>query len=204
MKIAIIGVGNMGGAFAQALAGTGAKVLLGARDGAKAAQLAKDTGATVLTPNEAAAQADVVILALYFAQAQEFLAQAGDLTGKVLVDISNPITADFKDLVVGHTSSAAEELQALVPAAHVVKAFNTLFASLIAPAVRAGKTVQTFVAGDDASAVAQVSEVAKLIGLTPVIAGPLRNARFIEPTGMLNIQLGAFQGLGPLVAPVWA
>ncbi len=204
MKIAIIGAGNMGSAFARAFAGTGANVLLGARDGAKAAGLAQDTGATVLTPNEAAAQADMVILALYYAQAQAFLAQAGDLSGKVLVDISNPITADFKDLVVGHTSSAAEELQALVPAAHVVKAFNTLFAGLIAPAARAGKTVQTFVAGDDASAVAQVSELAKLIGLTPVASGPLRNARFIEPTGMLNIQLGAFQGLGTSVAPVWA
>ncbi|MEC9197773.1 MAG: NAD(P)-binding domain-containing protein [Pseudomonadota bacterium] len=204
MKIAIIGAGNMGSAFARALAGTGATVLLGARDGAKAAGLAQDTGATVLTPNEAAAQADVVILALYYAQAQAFLAQVGDLSGKVLVDISNPITADFKDLVVGHTSSAAEELQAQVPAARVVKAFNTLFAGLIGPAARAGKTVQTFVAGDDAHAVAQVSEIAKLIGLTPVAAGPLRNARFIEPTGMLNIQLGAFQGLGTSVAPVWA
>ena len=204
MKIAIIGVGNMGSAFARALAGTGVTVLLAARDPAKAAGLAQDSGATILHPNEAAAQADVVILALYFAQAQEFLAQAGGLRGKVLVDISNPITADFKDLVVGHTSSAAEELQALVPAAHVVKAFNTLFAGLIDPAARAGKDTQTFVAGDDADAVAQVCEVAKLIGLTPIKAGPLRNARFIEPTGMLNIQLGAFQGLGTSVAPVWA
>lgn len=100
------------------------------------------------------------------------MAQAGDLTGKVLVDISNPITADFKDLVVGHTSSAAEELQALVPAAHVVKAINTLFADLIDSAARAGKDTQTFVAGDEANAVAQVCETAKLIGLTPVAASP--------------------------------
>lgn len=203
MKIAIIGAGKMGSAFAQALAGTEAEVLLGVRAAAKASALASETGATVLTPNEAAAQADVVILALFYSAAQEFLAQAGDLTGKVLVDISNPITPDFTDLVVGHTSSAAEELQALAPTAHVVKAFNTLFAGLIAPAARTGRAVQTYVAGDNAGAVARVSEVAKLIGLTPVVAGPLRNARFIEPTGMLNIQLGVFQGLGTLVAPAW-
>lgn len=204
MKISIIGAGNMGGAFARALAGTEAEVLLGVRTAANAAALASETGATVLPPNEAAEQADVVILALFYSAAQEFLSQAGDLTGKVLVDISNPITPDFTDLVVGHTSSAAEELQALVPTAHVVKAFNTLFAGLIAPTARTGRAVQTYVAGDDADAVARVSEMAKLIGLKPVASGPLRNARFIEPTGMLNIQLGVFQGLGTLVAPAWA
>ncbi|PRY85034.1 NADPH-dependent F420 reductase [Donghicola tyrosinivorans] len=203
MKIAIIGVGNLGGAFTRALAGTGVQVVLGARDAAKVAALAAETGADVLSPNEAAAQADVVILALYYAQAQAFLAQAGDLSGKVLVDISNPITEDFQRIVVGHTTSAAEELQALAPTAHVVKAFNTLFAGLISPEARKGKNVQTFVAANDADVVAQVGQVARLIGLTPVTAGPLRNARFIEPTGMLNIQLGAFQGPGTSVAPAW-
>lgn len=137
MTIAIIGTGNMGSAFARALAGRGAEVLLGARDASKAAAL------------------------------------------------------------------AAEELQTLAPKAHVVKAFNTIFAGLIAPAERANKPVQTFVAGDDTGAVSRVTEIAKKMGLKPVKAGSLRNARFIEPTGMLNIQLGAFQVLGTAVAPEW-
>ena len=203
MKIAIIGAGNMGSAFARALSGTGADLLLGVRTPSKAEALASETGAAVLPPNEAAAKADVVILALYYAQSQAFLAQAGDLTGKVLVDISNPITEDFKDLVVGHSSSAAEELQALFPNARVVKAFNTLFAGLLSPSARAGRAIQTFIAGDDTSAISQVAEIATQMGLKPITAGPLRNARFIEPTGMLNIQLGAFQGLGTSVASEW-
>jgi predicted dinucleotide-binding enzyme len=105
--------------------------------------------------------------------------------------------------VIGHSTSAAEELQKLAPTARVVKAFNTIFAQLLAPESRTGKTLQVFVAGDDAAAKAVASELAKSIGFEPVESGPLSNSRFIEPIGEMNIHFGYFLGKGPVVAPAW-
>lgn len=81
-----------------------------------------------------------MILALPFGAAVEAIKQAEDLTGKVLVDISNPISPDYKELVIGHTTSAAEEIQKLAPQAYAVKAFNTIFAQLLAPEARQARS----------------------------------------------------------------
>lgn len=151
----------------------------------------------------AAKLADIVVLALPFGAAADAIRQAEGLAGKVVVDISNPISADFKELVIGHTTSAAEEIQKLAPQAQVVKAFNTIFAQLLAPEARQYVRLQVFVAGDDAVAKAAVAELAKSLGFEPVEAGPLSNSRFIEPIGEMNIQFGYFLGRGPSVAPAW-
>ena len=80
------------------------------------------------------------------------LKTAGDLSGKVLIDSSNPITADFKALKIGRTTSAAGEIQKLAPKAVVVKGLNTIFSQLLPRDARTGQTLQVFVAGDvDAS-----------------------------------------------------
>ncbi|MEZ2223085.1 NADPH-dependent F420 reductase [Rhizobium sp. RCC_161_2] len=205
MKIAIIGTGNMGAGLARALAGAGYDLVIGHRDPAKAAELAAELGANVEGGGIAAAVklADVVILALPYDAIAEALKAAGDLTGKVLVDISNPITADYRGLLIGHSTSAAEEIQALAPTATVVKAFNTIFATLLPIEARNGKTLQVFVAGNDEAAKETVSNIAKAIGFEPVNAGDLTNARFIEPIGEMNIHFGFFLGKGPSVAPAW-
>jgi len=205
MKVAIIGTGNMGAGLATALASAGHEVAIGARDLSKSAALAGKIGRGAVGGGIAAAAqlADVVILALPFGAAADTIAQAGDLSGKVLIDIANPISADYKELVIGHSTSAAEELQKLAPTARVVKAFNTIFAQLLAPESRTGKTLQVFVAGDDAAAKAVASELAKSIGFEPVESGPLSNSRFIEPIGEMNIHFGYFLGKGPVVAPAW-
>ena len=122
----------------------------------------------------------------------------GVLEGKAIVDISNPITPDFRDLVVGHTTSAAEEIQALAAGAKVVKAFNTIFAKLLPAEARKGKRLQTLVAADDAGAKAAVSKLAEAIGFEPVDAGPLSNARYLEPIGEMNIHFAFFLGWGPV------
>lgn len=205
MNVAVIGTGNMGAGLASALASAGHEVSIGARDLVKAAALADKIGHGAVGGGIAAAAklADVVILALPFGAAADAIKQTEGLVGKVLVDISNPISPDYKELTIGHTTSAAEEIQKLAPQARVVKAFNTIFAQLLAPESRAGKTLQVFVAGDDAAAKTTVSELAKSIGFEAVEAGPLSNSRFIEPIGEMNIHFGYFLGKGPSVAPAW-
>ena len=206
MKVAVIGTGNIGAAYARALAEAKYEVVVGDRDPAKAAALAQEIGARAEGGGTVAAfkLADLVILALPYQATAGVLAGAGDLTGKVLVDVSNPISEDFKDLVVGLTTSAAEQTQAAAPTAHVVKAFNTIFAGLVPAQAREGRKLQVFVAGDDASATARVRELAQALGFVTVDAGPLRNSRFLEPVGMMNIQFGFFLGAGPSTAPLWS
>ena len=205
MYIAILGTGHMGAGLAALLASADYDVAIGARDPAKAAALAAEIGRKAVGGGVAAAVklADVVILALPYGAVGDALKAAGDLNGKVLIDISNPITADFKGLEIGHTTSAAEEIQKRAPNAIVVKAFNTIFAQLLPREARNAKTLQVFVAGDDAPAKKQVSLLAESIGFEPVDAGPLSNSRFIEPIGEMNIHFGYFLGKGPVVAPAW-
>lgn len=205
MNVAIIGTGNMGAGIARLLASKGLKVAIGSRDPAKAAKLAEEIGAGAQGGGIAAAAklADVVILAVNYPVVAETIRVAGDLSGKVLVDISNPITADYKALTIGHTTSAAEEIQKLAPEAKVVKAFNTIFSQLLPAEARTGRAVQVFVAGDDDSAKAAVSKIVAKGGFEPVDSGPLSNARYLEPVGEINIHFGFFLGWGASAAPAW-
>jgi NADPH-dependent F420 reductase len=205
MNVAIIGTGNMGTGLASVLASANHEVAIGARDPAKAVALAEKIGHKAVGVGIAAAvkRADIVILALPYGAVGDALQAAGDLSGKVLIDITNPITADFRALEIGHTTSAAEEIQKCAPNAVVVKAFNTIFAPLLPREARTGKTLQVFVASDDAAAKARVSTLAQAIGFEPVDAGPLSNSRFLEPIGEMNIHFGFFLGKGPVVAPAW-
>mgnify|MGYP000942051769 CR=1 FL=1 len=205
MKVSIIGTGNMGTGLASALANAGHQVSIGARDLVKAAALADSIGKGVIGGGIGASVklADVVILAVPFGAMADAFDQAGDLNGKVIIDISNPITADYKELLIGHTTSAAEEIQKFAAHAPVVKAFNTIFAGLLSPDARQGKTLQVFIASNDETAKATVSELAKSISFEAVDAGPLSNSRFLEPIGEMNIHFGFFLGQGPVVAPAW-
>lgn len=205
MTIAVIGTGNMAAGLARALVGTGAEVLIGARDAAKADALASQLQGKARVADMATAvrSANTVLLALPYAAIAETLHGLAGLEGKVLVDISNPVTADFQGLQLGTTTSAAEAVQAAAPGAHVVKAFNTIFAQLLAPEARQGKTLQVFIAGDSADAKTRVQQLAASLGFDPVDAGPLRNSRFLEPVGAMNIHFGYFLGWGPAAAPSW-
>lgn len=204
MKIAVIGTGNMGVALARAIAKAHDELIIGARDADKAIALAQSIGSQIEAGSISAAikAADMVFLALPF-EANLAVVQNVDVGRKILVDVSNPITADFTDLVVGHTTSAAEELQMRAPAARVVKAFNTLFSALLPSEARNGTSLQAFLASDDAEAKRAVETVVKAMDFEPVDAGPLRNSRFLEPMGEMNIHFGFFLGWGTVAAPVW-
>ncbi len=205
MNIAVIGAGNMGTGLARLFTSSGHQVFIGARQPEKAAALTAEIGSQVQGGGIVAAVklADIVILALPYGAAAEALKEAGDISGKVIVDISNPLKPDFSGLTIGHTTSAAEEIQAIVGKAVVVKAFNTVFAQLLSREARAARPLQVFVAADDAAAKAKVTELAVSAGFEPVDAGPLGNARCLEPIGMMNIAFGYFLGRGPTVAPAW-
>ena len=132
------------------------------------------------------------------------LQSAGDLKGKVIVDVTNPLTADYMGLTIGHSTSAAEEIQKAFPGAKVVKAFNTVFAQVIAGGPElAEATVPVYFAGDDAAAKESVKSLIQSMGFAPVDAGGLRNARYLEPLAGLNIYFGYGAGRGTAIAPAW-
>ena len=144
-----------------------------------------------------------MILATPYGAAVDVAGRA-DFSGKLVIDVSNPVNEDFSGLQVGRDSSAAEEIAALLPGASVVKAFNTIFAQHYGTGLKIGsKPLQTFVAADDGSVRERVMSLASEIGLVPVDAGPLRNARYLEPLGFMNIQFGYVLGQGAEIAPQW-
>jgi 8-hydroxy-5-deazaflavin:NADPH oxidoreductase len=203
MKIAIIGAGNVGRALATSLTRAGHDVTITAAHPEHAVEAAGQTGATAGTSNAAAAAgAQVVVLAV---PAQALGQIAGDLgstlDGKVVVDVSNRPTPTPD----GAATSIAEELQGRLPGAHVVKAFNTAFASRQADPSVGGIASDGFVAGNDATAKQTVLDVVESVGFRPVDAGSLASARTLEGMAWLNIQRnlagGTWQDAWVLVGP---
>ena len=119
----------------------------------------------------------------------------GALDGKTVVDATNPLNPDMS-LALGFSTSGAEELQKKALKSHVVKAFNTVFAQNMPSGHVGTQALSALVVGDDAGAKSTALELAKAIGFEAVDAGPLRNARLLEPLGYLNIQLGYVLKMG--------
>ncbi len=202
--IAIIGLGNMGKGLAKRLAGK-VDLVLTSRDEAAVTAFAATlpAGVTVLGQEAAIARADVVVLAMPYAKALVVAANPA-LSGKVVLDMSNPITPDFSGLLLGYTTSAAEQVQQTAPQAHVVKGFNTIFSSLFDRPTAETASIPVFLAGNDEAAVAAVENLVKLSGFAVEKTGGIEAARLLEPLGMLNIRLGYGLGHGTDIAPTWA
>ncbi|EIM01911.1 NAD(P)-binding domain-containing protein [Rhodanobacter denitrificans] len=206
MNITLIGTGNMGSALAKQLTRAGHAVRITARDPAKAQALAAaNPGAVAAAPADALAGSDVVIVATGYADAVPALRSLGSLAGKVVIDITNPLTADYMGLTFGHDTSAAEEIAKALPEAEVVKAFNTLFAQVLAdgPQFADGQVAPAFFAGDSERAKQTAKALIESLGFAAIDAGPLKNARYLEPLAALNIYLGYGAGLGTSMAPTW-
>lgn len=204
MNIAVIGTGNMATAIAERLVASGRSVLIGGRDIDKARALANAIGdrARAVTIGAALAEASIAFLAVPYDAVGGCVKELAG-AAKILVDITNPITPDYMGLTLGHTTSAAEEIQKLVPNARVVKAFNTLFAAVVKNPESLGRTPQVFIAADDQEAEGTVAQLIRDMGFAPIYAGPLANARFLEPVAELNIHLGYALGHGTTIAPAW-
>ena len=206
MKVTVIGAGNMGSAFVKQLVRAGHQVSVTARDSAKAAQVAAaNPGAKAVATAGAGAGADAVVLATGYGDAAGALQAAGVQQGQVVIDITNPLSADYMGLTLGHSTSAAEEIAKAVPGAELVKAFNTVFAQVLAEGsdFGNGRKVTVFVASDSARAKQTASALAESMGFEIVDAGGLKNARYLEPLAGLNIYLGYGAGLGTAIAPTW-
>lgn len=189
MKIAILGHGNVGSKLAALLDRAEAQVALCSRDGADG----------TLPLEVGAAGADVVILAVPYTALAGLLPTLRDvLRGKVVVDCTNPLNADWSPLLLGQENSAGEETARLLPESRVVKAFNTIFADVMTPErqVRDGLRTTAFVAGDEADSKRVILDLAEQAGFAPVDAGPLRMARHLEAMAHLNIQIAVGQGGG--------
>ncbi|SPM39473.1 Predicted dinucleotide-binding enzyme [Mycobacterium numidiamassiliense] len=190
-SISIIGLGTMASALAdRALAGGNTVELIG-RDPAKAKELAGSLGGATVGTAGTAPAGDIVILAVPYANAAEAVREYGDtLDGKIVIDITNPVTPDITGLVTPDGSSGAQEIAKAAPVGtHVVKAFNTLFANVLAAGPAEGRPLDVFVAGDDAQAKAQVSVFIESLGLRPFDAGPLPMAQALENAGLLEMGL---------------
>ncbi len=205
MKISVIGAGNMGSGFVKQLANAGHTVLVTARNSEKATEVAKANGATAVDA-KTAATADLIVLATAYGDAVAALQSLGDISGKTVIDITNPLTADYMGLTIGHNTSAAEEIAKAVPGINIVKAFNTVFAQVLAggSTLPSGEQVQVFVASDDTGAKETVTTVAADLGFKVIDAGRLKNARYLEAVAGFNIYLGYGAGLGTAIAPSWA
>jgi predicted dinucleotide-binding enzyme len=193
MDVTIIGTGNMARGIGRVLltGGHGVTVLgkeaddaeavvrdLGSDDSVRAGRFGDDiTG-------------EVVVLAVYYPDAKKAVEHYGDaLSGKVVVDITNPVNETFDGLVTPPDSSAAQELASTVPGARMVKAFNTTFAGTLSEGEVSGQPLDVFVAGDDEDAKGIVAQLTEGGGLRPVDVGPLKRARELEAMGLLHMSV---------------
>jgi predicted dinucleotide-binding enzyme len=204
MNVTIIGTGNMArGIGSRLLAGGNSVTVLG-KDEASAEAVAEDirphatNGADVQTgvsSGEPIAD-EVVVLAVYYPDARAIVEQYADvLDGKIVVDITNPVTETLDGLVTPPDGSAAQELARLAPGARFVKAFNTTFARTLTAGEVAGQPLDVFIAGDD-DAKAAIRELAEAGGLRAIDTGPLQRARELEAAGLLHMSLQSGLGTG--------
>lgn len=204
MNIGIIGAGNLGTALGIRFAERGHSVSISfARSIEKIEQAASTVGhgAVATTVSNAVTNADVVVLATPWAATLDVLREHAEaLAGKIVWDTTNPLLPDMSGLAVGTTSSGGEAVASVVPAAIVVKALAP-FAAFLASGTAdiSGERTASFVCSDDVTARTTVVKLLREIGVDAIEAGPLRNARYTEPLGMLLVQLAYVEGMGPQI-----
>ena len=204
MKLGIIGSGNVGGALGLRWAQLGHTVVFGVKDpqSAKMKELITQAGlnACAGTVQEAITASEIIVLATPWEAAREIFESTTGWDGKIIVDATNPILPQLAGLSLGTTTSAAEAIAQWAPRARVVKAFNTVGANIMANPDFGKHKVALFYCGDDKAAKAQVHQLATGLGFDALDAGPLTQARLLEPFAMLWISLAYPAGFGRGIA----
>jgi 8-hydroxy-5-deazaflavin:NADPH oxidoreductase len=202
MNIGIIGAGNMGTGLAKYWVRNKHEVMFSySRDENKLRAAAESVGKGTRTgsPAEAVTFGDVVLLATPYAVAADALRAAGSLDGKILFSCVNALKSDYSGMVVGTTSSGAEELAKLAPKARFVEALPSFAETLHSGSTEFGKDIPSiFYCGDDLQAKGVVAGLLRETGVEAVDVGPLRNARYLEPAMMLLVQMAYQLGMGML------
>ncbi len=198
--IAIIGAsGSMGAAISKNLSKGNNRLLLFARNKAKVEALVKEISSSDASADveildcaaNASWEADIIILAVPYVAEAEIAAAIKEVANqKIVISIANPLNGTYNGLVTAPDTSAAEELQKLLPNSKIVKAFNTTFAADFSTPVIDGKQADAFVAGNDEEAVNTVSELVETAGFNPIVAGELSVSRTLENMQLLLIRLG--------------
>ena len=199
MKIAILGFGSVGKQFAALFSQAGYEIIIGLRS-TPTPGLPYEAAAF----KEAAEAADCIALAIPFTACANVLPDLVEATkGKIVIDSTNPLNNDWSPTLLGEENSAAEEISRLLPDADVVKAFNTIFADVMAQRTIDGQNITAFIAGDNAAAKQKVIGLASNIGYAPLDTGALSTARYLESLAHLNIQIAVGQGGGTSAAFVY-
>lgn len=198
--IAIIGAtGSMGSAISKSLAKGNYRLLLKAGKQEEIDQLVDEIVKTtpqaevegIACSKEACWEADIIIAAVPYSAEAEVAERIREVANqKIVISIANPLNETYDQLVTTADTSAAEELQKLLPNSKVVKAFNTTFAADFSTPVIDGKQADAFIAGDDKEALETVSELVNTAGFNPVVAGGLSVSRTLENMQLLLIRLG--------------
>lgn len=198
MNIGIIGSGNVGGTLGTRWAQAGHQVTFASRkpESKEIQELWANAGpnARVGTISDAV-QADVLLLATPWPNTEEALRSAGDLSGKILIDATNPLL-NLDALDVGTTTSGGEKVAQWARGAKVVKAFNTVGNNIMADPAFDGRRPVLFYCGDDQAAKQTVGPLIAELGFDAIDAGPLSMARTLEPFALLWISLALKEGLG--------
>ena len=197
MKIGIIGPGHVGSTLGSGWAKRGHEVLFGVRD-----QKNKDavTQAKMVPVMEAAQSSDIVVLTVPWPAVSDALQSAGDLSGKIVLDATNPLLPDLSGLDTSVGKSAGEVVANLARGAKVVKIFNTTGYPNMANPDFHGQAATMFYCGDDDGAKKIAAGLASDLGFEPIDAGPITQARALEFLAFLWISLAFRQGLGVNIA----
>ena len=197
MKIAVVGAGNVGKALGSGWAGKGHAVVYGVRDPGSPKLADIDRARTpVLSVAQAAAEADVVVLATPWAATQDAVAACGSLAGKVVLDTTNPISAGFSGMDRPEGKSGGELVAGWAVGAKVVKVFNTTGFNNMANPVYGDARSMMLYCGEDAGAKDVARQLCADLGFDPVDAGPMENARYTEALAWVWIWLAIKGGQG--------
>jgi len=200
MKIAILGTGNVGGALARAWTRKGHEVVFGTREpqSVKVQDLVANLGkrAKADSPAHAAQASEVVLLATPWPAAQETLQLCGRLTGKLVIDCTNPLAQDLSGLSIGGDTSGGEQVAQWAGGALVFKSFNTTGAENMGKAADFALKPVMFYCGNDDAWRPTVQKLVEDAGFEAVDAGKLSSARWLEPLAMLWIHSAYKAGLG--------
>jgi len=197
--VAVIGAtGQMGWAIAKAISKGNYRTLLFSTDPLKVQVLLNDITTENLSADveivhgalEACWEADIIIAAVPYTSEKDVAEDIRQVTNqKIVISVSNPLNESYMGLVTMPGTSAAEELQKLLPNTKVIKAFNTTFANYFGQPFINGQQVDCFIAGNDEDALEIVYDLVKVTGFNAVIAGDLSASRILESMQFLLMQL---------------